>query len=73
VIEETLADQYESLSLADIYAAISYYLAHRQRVDEYLSRREQQSEAALREIPPQEDWALFRQRLLERESARPKT
>lgn len=37
---ETIADQYPSVALADIYSAIGYYLRHREQVNEYLARRQ---------------------------------
>lgn len=42
---EQIAQDYSSLQIADIYAAIAYYLRHRSEVDEYLDRRRQISEA----------------------------
>jgi uncharacterized protein (DUF433 family) len=38
---ETIAEQYPSLQLADIYATIGYYLRHRTDVDAYLRGREE--------------------------------
>ena len=40
---ETIAQQYPSLTLADVYAVIGYYLRHQADVDAYLA--EQQVEA----------------------------
>ncbi len=40
---EQIAQSFPSLSLGDVYAAIAYYLAHRDAVEEYL--REQEAEA----------------------------
>jgi uncharacterized protein (DUF433 family) len=40
--EQILYD-YDSLSLPEIYAAISYYLQHREEVDSYLSTRAKQN------------------------------
>lgn len=42
---ETIVQQYPSLSLADVYAVIGYYLHHQVAVDAYLA--EQQREADL--------------------------
>lgn len=42
---ETIAQQYPSLTLADVYAVIGYYLNHRPEVHAYLQQRE---EAAIR-------------------------
>ena len=36
---EEIAQQYPSLSLTDVYAAISYYLQHRAAVEKYLEKR----------------------------------
>src|SRR5689334_11670949 len=36
---EAIADQYPSATLADVYASISYFLAHREAVEAYLARR----------------------------------
>lgn len=38
---ETIAQQYPSLSLADVYAVIGYYLNHRPEVHAYLQQRNQ--------------------------------
>ena len=46
---EEVTSQYPSLSLADTYAVIAYYLRNRQAVDGYLSRRQRHAEAVRRE------------------------
>jgi uncharacterized protein (DUF433 family) len=40
---ESIADQYPSLSLGDVYTALGYYLRHREEIDAYLQRRRQQA------------------------------
>ena len=37
---ETIAQQYPSLTLEDVYGAITYYLANRQEVMRYLERQD---------------------------------
>src|SRR2546422_9401653 len=37
---EQIAQSFPSLSLGDVYAAIAYYLAHREAVEEYLEQQE---------------------------------
>lgn len=37
---ESIADDYDSLSLADVYAIFSYYLRHRDEVEAYLLEQE---------------------------------
>jgi len=46
---EEIAQQYPSLDLADIYAAISYYLRHRPEVEAYLQQRRRLAEEVRRE------------------------
>lgn len=47
---EQIAEDYSSLDIADVYAAIAYYLRHREEVEEYLTRRRRQAEAAREEL-----------------------
>ena len=42
---EQIHKSFPSLKLADIYAVISYYLNHREQVDEYLLDQEAKAEA----------------------------
>ena len=41
---EEIAQQYPTVHLADVYAAITYYLRHRDEVDAYIAQRRQQAE-----------------------------
>ena len=41
---ESIRGQYPSLTLEQVYGAITYYLRHRDEVDEYLRRQEAESE-----------------------------
>ena len=36
---ETIAQQYPSVTLEEVYGTIAYYLAHKQEVDQYLHRQ----------------------------------
>lgn len=47
---EQIAQDYSSLNVADIYAAIAYYLRHRQEVEAYLQVRRQVAEAVRKEF-----------------------
>ena len=40
---ETIVQRYSTLALPDVYAVIAYYLRHRNEVEAYLARREQQA------------------------------
>jgi uncharacterized protein (DUF433 family) len=67
---EEIGLRYPSLNLADIYAAIGYYLQHQTEVEAYLQQRQQQA-AAVREqneqrFPPDG----IRNRLLARRAQR---
>jgi uncharacterized protein (DUF433 family) len=42
---ETLQQQYPTLSLEEVYGAITYYLAHTDEVHAYLKRQDEQWEA----------------------------
>jgi uncharacterized protein (DUF433 family) len=57
---EDIADEYRSLSLADVYAVIAYYLRHREDVDRYLDAQAQAYRAttvAVRRDFPQPDFS----------------
>lgn len=47
---ETIAQQYPTATLADIYSVITYYLRHRSEVEAYLAEREKQSEKVRQQI-----------------------
>ncbi len=68
---EKIAEAYDALTLAEVYAVISYYLRHRSEVQDYLERRRQQAEESQARIeqrfPPQD----LRAKLLARQKAGP--
>ena len=41
---EQIADSYDAITLADVYAVISYYLHHREEVDDYIRQQEEARE-----------------------------
>ena len=43
---EAIAQSFPTLSLADVYGAITYYLRHRQEVEDYLAKSRADFEAA---------------------------
>ena len=47
---ETITQRYETLKLADVYAVISYYLSHKQEIEEYLRQREELADEVRRKI-----------------------
>jgi hypothetical protein len=47
---ETIAQEYDVLKLADVYAAIAYYLRHREEVTAYIQRREEAAAELERKI-----------------------
>ncbi len=63
---EGIAEQYPSLSLADIYAVIAHYLKHRDEVEAYLQRRREQAAEVRKENETRFDPAGVRGRLLAR-------
>jgi uncharacterized protein (DUF433 family) len=65
---EDMVRAYDTLALADVYAAIAYYLRHRDEVRTYLKRREEEA-AALRAKIEAERPRVSREELLARRSA----
>lgn len=67
---ETIAQQYPTMTLADIYGVIAYYLRHRKEVDAYLAERERQAEEVRRQIERRQgDMTEVSRRLLARKKA----
>ena len=50
---ETILEEFEALNLAQVYGAITYYLAHQSEIDEYLEQSE-------------EEWETFRAHIEEK-------
>lgn len=69
---EQIAQKFPALDLADVYAAISYYLNHEGTVEEYLREQEEKGDEVQEEIESapqyQENSAELRARLLARKS-----
>ncbi len=70
---EQIAEGFPTLTLADIYAVIGYYLRHRAAVVAYLERRKEEAAAVRREIEAQPGHTEFRERLLARRASRSAT
>ena len=67
---EEIADRYPSLKLADIYAAIAFYLNHQQEVEAYLRQRQQQRQEIRQMNQAKFDSQGWRDRLLARKAER---
>mgnify|MGYP001602546897 CR=1 FL=1 len=63
---EEIAYQYPTVSLADIYSVISYYLHQKGSVDAYLKRREKFAEEVCKQNETKFDATGIRERLLAR-------
>ena len=64
---ETIADNYSTLTLSDVYGAIAYYLKNKDSVEEYLNQREELAESVKQRIQTiQPDLSQIRSRLLSR-------
>ncbi len=63
---EEIAQDFSAVSLADVYAVITYYLRHRSEVDEYLEKRTLEHAELRREIEGRPEYQEFRERLLAR-------
>lgn len=66
-VAEEIAHQYPSVSLADIYSVISYYLHNKRQVDSYLKRREKFAQEIRKQNEARFDQAGIRERLLARQ------
>jgi len=69
---EEMVRAYDTLQLADVYAAISYYLRHRDEVRTYLKRRQEQANHLEAKIESERP-SVTREDLHARRSAREKT
>ncbi len=65
---EEIAQQYPSISLADVYATISYYLQHRTEVERYLEKRGKQAKAVREQNQQRFDQSGIRERLMARKN-----
>ncbi|MFQ5760438.1 MAG: DUF433 domain-containing protein [Acidiferrobacterales bacterium] len=67
---ERIHESFPSLKLADIYVVISYYLNHREAVDEYLQQRAAKAEAIRQQIESDPEYqarvAKMRERIQQR-------
>jgi uncharacterized protein (DUF433 family) len=62
---EAIVQRYPTLSLADAYAAITYYLRHRSEIEAYLAEREQIARDVQQRIETRQgDLSEIRARLL---------
>jgi uncharacterized protein (DUF433 family) len=65
-IPEEIVEQFPSLQVADVYAAIGYYLKHKDQIDDYLLSRRQQREKVKQENEARANPFGLRERLLAR-------
>ncbi len=65
---EQIQDDFPSLTLREIYGAISYYLDHKDPIEEYLRKREHEAETVREFIEASQDTDSLRRRIRERYS-----
>ncbi len=70
---EEIAGSFPTLSLADIYSVLAYYLQHRRDVEDYLGKREQEAEVIRTEAERRFNLVGLRERLLARKQSRGST
>jgi uncharacterized protein (DUF433 family) len=63
---EEIAQQYSSISLADVYSVITYYLRHKTDVSAYLHGRQEQVAAVRQEVEQRFPPSGLRERLIAR-------
>jgi uncharacterized protein (DUF433 family) len=67
---EQIVDDYDVLSLAVVYATITYYLNHREEVDDYIRQQKDAAEEVRRTIEAnQPEMLSLRKRLLARKQS----
>src|SRR5436190_11580075 len=66
---EDMVRAYDTLALADVHDTIAYYLRHRDEVEAYLKRREEEAHALRAKIETERP-PVSREELLARRSAR---
>jgi uncharacterized protein (DUF433 family) len=63
---EEIAQDFSAVSLADVYAVVTYYLRHRFEMEEYLQGRALEHAELRREIESRPEHQEFRERLFAR-------
>jgi uncharacterized protein (DUF433 family) len=63
---EEIAQQYSSISLADVYSVITYYLRHKNEVSAYLHGRQEQAASVREEVERRFPPSGIRERLIAR-------
>ena len=63
---EQIQDDFPSLSLREIYGAISYYLEHQTQIEDYLHQREQEATRVRAEVEDRPRADALRRRIRER-------
>jgi uncharacterized protein (DUF433 family) len=66
---EQIVFDYPTLDLADVHAAIAYYLRHREDVDRYLADQQNQGAEVRKQVEPIVAPGDIRERLLARRTA----
>src|SRR5687768_11100737 len=59
---ETIADNYATVTLAEVYATLAYYLRHRDEIDPYLEDRRRRASELRRHIESQPGHKELRER-----------
>jgi len=63
---EQIQDDFPTLSLREIYGAISYYLEHEEQVEEYLRKRDEEADRIRRKVEDRPKAEALRRRIRER-------
>jgi uncharacterized protein (DUF433 family) len=68
---EQIAEAYDAIRLADVYATIAYYLDHREAVDTYIAQRGREAGEFREKNPELFDQMGLKERLLTRRDVGP--
>ena len=67
---ETIVQRYSTLTLSDVYAVITYFLRHRDEVEQYLTQREERAVEVRKKIESRQgDLSEIRARLAAKRQA----
>lgn len=64
---DQIVQEYDSLNLADVHAAIAYFLRHRKEVLDYLQQRQEEADSLRKQIQEQQGPFPTKTELIERQ------
>jgi uncharacterized protein (DUF433 family) len=66
---EQFRESFPTVSVADFHAVVAYYLQHRELIDRYLHRRQQEADELRQTIEREHPWDDLREKLIKHREA----